>query len=77
MKLTVKYFGMLTEVTGCQEEIIPFNGERISELLALLTDKYPGLKQKHFQVAHAMEIADMDTRVTKPEIALLPPFSGG
>jgi len=77
MKLTVKYFGLLTEVTGCQEERVAFSKATISDLLDELIARHPGLKTKDFQVAHAMEIADMDTIITDPEIALLPPFSGG
>ncbi len=77
MKLTIKYFGLLAEITGCNEEMYSFSKETIGELVQELTIKYPELQSKDFQVAHAMEIADKDTPITHKEIALLPPFSGG
>ena len=77
MKLTIKYFGALAEVTRCNEETISFSKGTIGELVQELTEKYPTLKTKDFQVAHALEIAKEDTEITHSEIALLPPFSGG
>jgi len=77
MKLTIKYFGVLAEVTHCNEEIISFSKETVGELIPMLFEKHPELKTKDFQVAHAMEIVKEDTKITQSEIALLPPFSGG
>ena len=36
MKIKIKYFGMLTEVTNCEAEIIDFSGVLISDLLEML-----------------------------------------
>lgn len=77
MNITVKYFGLLAQVTGCEEETIAFTKTTIADLLEELREKYPGLTKKDFQVAHALEIAGKETVITDPEIALLPPFSGG
>jgi molybdopterin synthase sulfur carrier subunit len=49
MKIKIKYFGMLTDITSCEEEIIDFSGVLISELLEVLFIKYPNLKTKTFK----------------------------
>jgi molybdopterin synthase sulfur carrier subunit len=77
MNLNIKYFGLLAEITHCSEETLSFSKETIAELLTELFQKYPELKTKDFQVAHQQEIATKETKITNPEIALLPPFSGG
>ena len=77
MQLQIKYFGLLAEVTNCHEESLEFSKLTISELLEYLFVKYPGLKQKEFKVALNREIVNQETKITAPEIALLPPFSGG
>lgn len=77
MRITIKYFGLLTDVTGCDEEIIDFKGGVIAELLEMLFKKYTALKSKDFQVAQKSELVGKDTKITGDEIVLLPPFSGG
>lgn len=77
MKLNIKYFGLLAEVTHRSEEVYDFSQETIGDLINDLIEKYPELKSKDFQVAHALKIAEKDTKITESEIALLPPFSGG
>ncbi|MBP0904879.1 MoaD/ThiS family protein [Mariniflexile gromovii] len=77
MKITVKYFGMIAETTQCEEEIIDFSGNFISDFLKILHSKYPELKNKGFQVAQNQELVSLETGVTGGEIALLPPFAGG
>ncbi len=77
MNLNIKYFGVLAEITKCSEETLSFSEGTVGELLAVLQAKYPALGTKDFQVAHKQEIVTKDTKITNPEIALLPPFSGG
>ena len=77
MKIKIKYFGMLTDITSCEEEIIDFSGVLISELLEVLFIKYPNLKDKKFQVAQNNELVPVNTKISSKEIVLLPPFSGG
>ncbi|WP_166965183.1 MoaD/ThiS family protein [Yeosuana marina] len=77
MLIKIKYFGLLTEVTNCQEETIDFSGNIISELLELLFVKYPNLKNKEFQVAQNQELVPVEAKLLSNEIVLLPPFSGG
>ena len=77
MQLNIKYFGLIAEVTHCNEETIEFTDSTISELLEFLFGKYPELKTKDFQVAQNQEIVSFETIVSGEELALLPPFSGG
>ncbi|AUS04053.1 MoaD/ThiS family protein [Pseudotamlana carrageenivorans] len=77
MLLTIKYFGLIAEVTQKSEETLEFSGKHISELLTLLYAKYEALKTKDFQVAQNQELVATDALVSGQEIALLPPFAGG
>lgn len=77
MLLTIKYFGLLTEVTNCEEEIIDFCGSSIQGLLEELYSKYSQLKGKSFQVAQNQELVSFEDQLTGNEIVLLPPFAGG
>jgi molybdopterin synthase sulfur carrier subunit len=77
MNLNIKYFGLLAEVTQCKEETLMFSKNSVSDLLEVLFEKYPNLKEKDFQVAQNLEIVSKDAILLNTEIALLPPFSGG
>jgi len=77
MQLNIKYYGLLSEATNCNEEVIEFSKSSVSELLDLLSEKHPNLKGKDFQVAQNQEIVSKDSIVNESEIALLPPFAGG
>lgn len=76
-QLKIKYFGLLTEVTKCEEETIDFSGTLVSELLEILYTKYSALKNINFQVAQNRELVSSEASVIKNEIVLLPPFAGG
>lgn len=77
MQLTIKYFGMLAEITQRKEEAMEFEESTISDLLDTLCIKYPKLKEKSFQIAQNKELVTKETKVQATEIALLPPFAGG
>jgi len=77
MLITVKYFGLIAEITQCENESISFANEPVLNLLELLYVKYPTLKDKDFQVAQNKELVALETIITGNEIALLPPFAGG
>ena len=77
IELNIKYFGMLAEVTACDQETILFSEDTVSDLLKILFDKYPVLEQKAFKVAQNHALVSEDTKISNPEIVLLPPFSGG
>ncbi|MBT8253047.1 MAG: MoaD/ThiS family protein [Bacteroidia bacterium] len=77
MSLTIKYFGLLTEVTGKHEEIFPSEINTVNELLKELYSRHPGLESKEFKVAVGHEIVNNESKIMSDEVALLPPFSGG
>ncbi len=77
MIITIKYFGLIAEVTQCEDETINVSGRFISELLEALYSKYPDLKNKDFQIAQNQELVSENSEITGQELALLPPFSGG
>lgn len=77
MKLNIKYFGLIAELTEISDEKVIFSGSTISDVLDILIIKYPKLKYKDFKVAMNQEIVSNDSIVTNEDIALLPPFSGG
>ena len=77
MNLTIKYFGMLAELTGCTEENIHFQKNTGAELLDQLYGKYPTLKNTSFKIAQNQEIIQKEEILSSNEVVLLPPFSGG
>lgn len=77
MKLTIKYFGLLAEVTQCNEEQFEFSGNNVSELREALYQKYEMLNLKDFQIAQNQVLVSNEVEITEAEIALLPPFAGG
>ena len=77
MQLNIKYFGLLAEITKCNEESLAFSKATVSDLLEYLFNKYPELKNKDFQVAQNNNIVSKEAKLLETEIVLLPPFSGG
>ncbi len=77
MKLTIKYFGLLAEITNSPEESVDFNGGSVSDLRKELSKKHPGLQQVNYQVAQDLNIVSDEVEILSNEIALLPPFAGG
>jgi len=77
MQLNIKYFGLLAEITKCNEESLALSKTTVSDLLEYLFNKYPELKNKDFQVAQNNNIVSKEAQLLETEIALLPPFSGG
>jgi molybdopterin converting factor small subunit len=75
--IKVKFFGVLSEVTGKQEEDIVFEGN-LDELLNLLKQKYPDIAGISFSAAINQEINGAKNELSDgDEVALLPPFTGG
>lgn len=77
MIINIKYFGLIAEITNCDQEDISFLKRSVSEFLDLLYQKYPSLKNKDFQVAQNEELVSKDALISGNELALLPPFAGG
>ena len=77
MQLNIKYFGLIAEITTCNEETLELSNATIADLKEVLVEKYHELKTKDFQIAQNKEIVSSNTKVSGEEIAILPPFSGG
>ena len=77
MNITIKYFGMLAELTAQQEEQVSTSANTISSLLEELINKYPELQHKDFQVAQNQKLVPTTEKLVAGELALLPPFAGG
>ncbi|MDG1840853.1 MAG: MoaD/ThiS family protein [Crocinitomicaceae bacterium] len=77
MKLTIKYFGLLAEITGLEEERLNIENKKIGGLIDAIINKHPGLKGREFQIAQNKKMVNKEDLVNGEEIALLPPFSGG
>lgn len=80
MTLSIKYFGMIAETIGKQEEKVEISRQQIAValLVELLLKKYPDLNLKSFKIAVNQSIAENTAIINEnDEIALLPPFAGG
>ena len=79
MKITLKYFGLIAEITNTAEEVLDINHPvEVGALRNLLAKKYAPLGSATYQVAINHSIAGQDRELNaNDEVALLPPFAGG
>jgi len=79
MNLTVKYYGLVAEITGKNTEHLEYKEmPSVKNLKQALQKEYPELEEATFQIAVNQQIADQETPIKDgDEIALLPPFAGG
>jgi len=77
MKVTVLFFGVLTEITGTGTKF--YNDVRTLEDLKIrIADDYPEIVHYDFMVSLNNEIISENPVLNDgDEIALLPPFAGG
>jgi molybdopterin converting factor subunit 1 len=77
MKITVLFFGVLTEVTGMSVKV--YEEVRTLEHLKMrVADDYPETFHYSFRVAVNNELTDEDIPLKDgDEVAFLPPFAGG
>ena len=79
MLITIKYFGMLVEITNTTQET--YSLEQDSELEKIEQDilvKYPKIQHITYNVAVNQKIVDRKHLVKNgDELAFLPPFAGG
>lgn len=80
MKLLVKYFGMIADITGLEEECLEMEpSASIQNCRDLLNEKYKGIESLGYRMSVNLDIYN-DLSITlkeNDEIALLPPFAGG
>lgn len=80
MKVNVKYFGLLLDITQEKEEQFSLGAMPISvrELIEKIEIKYPLISELNFIVAVNQSISSSDILLKNNDIiALLPPFAGG
>ena len=78
MKVNVKYFGVIAEWAGRQQDQFDFGGTSVSELKTVLEKRIPGLNSSSYQIAVNHVISNDDQVISLgDEIAILPPFAGG
>ena len=80
MTITLKYFGLLTDITHKKEEILQLNDEDFSVnlLKSKLELDYKGFKNTIYSVAVNQSLSQLDYRIKNEDvIAFLPPFAGG
>jgi molybdopterin synthase sulfur carrier subunit len=80
MEITVKYFGIIADITQKKEEVffIDENSNSIKKLQSKLEIKYPKILVIKYLVSINKKFLQNDFLLEKDdEIALLPPFAGG
>jgi len=77
MKVTVLFFGVLTEVAGTGTKFYS-DVKTLEDLQIRISDDFPEIIHYDFRVSVNNDIADENRELKDgDEIALLPPFAGG
>jgi molybdopterin synthase sulfur carrier subunit len=80
MKVKVLYFSQVKDKVGKNEEEVEFEGKTLKDLVDVLVNKYPDikdiLKRSMFAVNESYETMDYNLQ-DKDIIAIIPPVSGG
>ena len=80
MIITLKYFGLLADITQLKEEHFTFDQETISvsALKSKIESSYQNIQNITYNIAVNQTISDLQTTINdKDVIAFLPPFAGG
>lgn len=77
MILNIKYYGLITEITNCNEEQLNFDKSTFLELKEYLLTKYPALETTSFQIAADNTMVNDNDKITSSNLAIMPPFAGG
>lgn len=78
MKVTVRYFGVIVDLTNRKEEILEIPVSNDCSIRDFLEKHYMNLKGVKYTIAINQEVREeiLDNEIIR-EIALLPPFAGG
>lgn len=77
MAIEIKYFGMLTGITGKSSEAVEVQPD-LEGMMKLLKEMHPGLSVVRFSVSLNQRLVHDNPKLSDgDEIALLPPFAGG
>lgn len=80
MEITVKYFGIIADITQKKEEafLIDDESKTLKSLKLKLEIKYPKILVINYSIAVNQKFLQNDFLLEKDDIiALLPPFAGG
>ncbi len=80
MNLTLKYFGLLVDITLKKEEVLQLdqNNVVLSDVKSAVESLYEELKNTNYSIAVNQLMGNLDTNIKDQDIiALLPPFAGG
>ena len=77
MRIRLRYFGQLQDVTGKSEEFLAEKFTTIGKLRIFLIERYPKLGDINFKMAQNNKIDIDSSQLNGALIDLLPPFSGG
>lgn len=80
MKVTLKYFGLLAEITNCNDEQLELN-EEVATLLRLkiaVEQRFPAFQKTAYSIALNQSLCNEKVALKEADvIAFLPPFAGG
>ena len=80
MSVTLKYFGLLAEITPCNEEQMELTAD-VNTLLVLksaVEHRFPAFQKTAYSIALNQALCNDDLALKDDdEIAFLPPFAGG
>lgn len=80
MTFTIKYFGLVSDITRKKEEQLFFESDNLTlkQLQYKLEEQYPELENTTYSFAVNQSISQSNEILkNNEEIALLPPFAGG
>jgi sulfur-carrier protein len=80
MRVTLKYFGLLAEITHCNEEQVELTAD-VSSLLGLksaVEQRFPAFQKTAYSIALNQALCNNEVALKEADvIAFLPPFAGG
>jgi len=80
MIITLKYFGLLVDITQKKEAVFRLEESKVSVsfLKSKMETTYPELKNANYSIAVNQAMASLDYNIKDQDvIAFLPPFAGG
>lgn len=80
MNVTLKYFGLIGDITLKKEEILKLDPNKValSDVKSVIETLYVELQNTNYSIAVNQSMGNMDTQIKEQDIiALLPPFAGG
>lgn len=80
MTITLKYFGLLVDITRKKEEVLSMEESKVSVsfLKFKMETTYPELENTNYSIAVNQSMSSLDNNIKDQDvIAFLPPFAGG